>query len=113
MALDDDGEIGRRYRYDDGRETIEGVLVDVNYRPVHLQDDVGPEAGKIPSFWTIDLTGRWDISKAFQLYGSITNLTDKVAPLDPTTYGGINYNPMDGSGAMGRYYRIGLKYTFK
>jgi len=72
-----------------------------------------PNGCKIPSFWTIDLTGRWDISKAFQLYGSITNLTDKVAPLDPTTYGGINYNPMDGSGAMGRYYRIGLKYTFK
>jgi iron complex outermembrane receptor protein len=72
-----------------------------------------PNGCEIPSFWTLDLSGRWDINKALQLYGSIANVTDKVAPLDPTTYGGINYNPMDVAGAMGRYYRIGLKYTFK
>ena len=72
-----------------------------------------PNGCKIPSFWTVDLTGRWDVTKAVQIYGSIANVTDKVAPLDPTTYGAINYNPMDVSGAMGRYYRLGLKYTFK
>jgi iron complex outermembrane receptor protein len=72
-----------------------------------------PADCRIPSFWTLDLTGRWDINKNFQVYGSIANLTDKVAPLDATTYGGINYNPMDVSGALGRYYRIGLKYTFR
>jgi iron complex outermembrane receptor protein len=57
--------------------------------------------------------GRWDITKQIQLYGSIANVTDRVAPLDPTTYGAINYNPMDVSGAMGRYYRLGLKWTFR
>jgi iron complex outermembrane receptor protein len=72
-----------------------------------------PSGCKIPSFWTVDLTGRWDFNKNLQIYGSIANVTDKVAPLDPTTYGAINYNPMDVSGAIGRYYRIGLKYTFK
>jgi iron complex outermembrane receptor protein len=72
-----------------------------------------PNGCRIPSFWTLDLSGRWDITKAFQLYGSVSNLTDKVAPLDVTTYGGINYNPMDVSGAMGRYYRLGLRYTFR
>ena len=53
------------------------------------------------------------MTKALQIYGSIANVTDKVAPLDATTYGGINYNPMDASGALGRYYRLGLRYTFK
>jgi iron complex outermembrane receptor protein len=72
-----------------------------------------PNGCKIPSFWTLDLTGRWDINKNIQLYGSIANVTDRVAPLDPTTYGGINYNPMDVSGAMGRYYRLGMKWTFR
>jgi iron complex outermembrane receptor protein len=72
-----------------------------------------PAGCKIPAFWTVDLNGRWDINKQFQLYGSIANVTDKVAPLDPTTYGAINYNPMDVSGALGRYYRIGVKYTFR
>jgi len=72
-----------------------------------------PNGCRIPSFWTLDVSGRWQISKAFLLYGSIANLTDKVAPLDVTTYGGINYNPMDVAGAMGRYYRLGVKYTFR
>ena len=72
-----------------------------------------PNGCRIPSFWTFDLSGRWNATKALQVYGSISNLFDKVAPLDPTTYGGINYNPMDVSGAMGRYYRLGVRYTFK
>ena len=72
-----------------------------------------PNGCRIPSFWTLDLSGRWNATRALQIYGSIANVTDKVAPLDATTYGGINYNPMDVSGAMGRYYRLGLKYTFK
>jgi len=53
MALDDDGVIGRRYRYDDGREALEGVLVDVNHRPVARQDDVGPETGGVANMWTL------------------------------------------------------------
>jgi len=72
-----------------------------------------PNGCRIPSFWTLDVSGRWNVTRALQIYGSVANLTDKVAPLDATTYGGINYNPMDVSGAMGRYYRLGLKYTFK
>jgi hypothetical protein len=53
MAIRDDGVIGRRYRYDDGRETVEGVLVDVNYRPVIVQDDVPPETGEVANVWTL------------------------------------------------------------
>lgn len=68
---------------------------------------------KLPSFYTVDLTGRWNVTKSLQLYGSIQNLFDRVAPIDTVTYGGINYNPMDSSGAMGRYYSLGLKYQFK
>ena len=72
-----------------------------------------PSGCRIASFWTFDLSGRWTVIRNLQIYGSIQNLFDRVAPLDPTTYGGINYNPMDVSGAMGRYYTLGLKYTFK
>jgi iron complex outermembrane receptor protein len=72
-----------------------------------------PSACRIASFWTFDLSGRWSATKQLQIYGSIQNLFDRVAPLDPTTYGGINYNPMDASGAMGRYFTVGLKYAFK
>ncbi len=75
--------------------------------------DGSTECKKLPSFYTLDLTGRWNVSKGLQLYGSIQNLFDRVAPLDTVTYGGINYNPMDASGAMGRFYSVGLKYAFR
>lgn len=67
---------------------------------------------KIASFTTIDLSSRWDVNKQLQLFASINNLFDKVAPLDPYTYGGMSYNPMDASGAIGRYFKLGASYKF-
>ena len=46
------------------------------------------------------------------MFGSIANVFDRVAPLDPLTYGAMSYNPMDYSGAIGRFFRVGLKYQF-
>jgi iron complex outermembrane receptor protein len=71
-----------------------------------------PSGCKIPSFTTLDLSGRWSPTKNVEVFGSIQNLFDKVAPLDPTTYGGVNFNPLHVSGAIGRYYTVGLKYKF-
>lgn len=67
---------------------------------------------RLASFTTVDLSTRYNVSKNLQLFGSITNLFDKVAPLDPLTYGGMSYNPMDASGAIGRYFKAGLRYQF-
>jgi iron complex outermembrane receptor protein len=66
---------------------------------------------RLASFTTIDLSARYNVSRNLQVYGSISNLFDKVAPLDPLTYGGMSYNPMDASGAIGRYFKVGLRYT--
>jgi iron complex outermembrane receptor protein len=52
------------------------------------------------------------VTKNVELFGSIQNLFDRVAPLDPQTYGAVNFNPMHVSGAVGRYYTVGLKYRF-
>jgi len=67
---------------------------------------------RLASFTTIDLSARYQVSPQLQLYGSIQNLFDKVAPLDPLTYGGMSFNPMDASGAIGRYFKVGARYTF-
>jgi iron complex outermembrane receptor protein len=75
--------------------------------------DGNTDCAKLPSFYTVDLSGRWNVNKNLQIYGSINNLFNRVAPLDTVTYGGINYNPMDSSGAMGTYFTLGLKYSFK
>ncbi|AVR95711.1 TonB-dependent receptor [Pseudoduganella armeniaca] len=67
---------------------------------------------EIASFTTLDLSTRFAVSKQLTLFASVNNVTDKVAPLDPLTYGGISYNPMDASGAIGRYFKVGAHYKF-
>jgi iron complex outermembrane receptor protein len=70
---------------------------------------------KLPSFTTVDLFGKWSVSKNFDINFSIQNLFDKKAPFDPylvNTYG-INYNQTwHQAGAVGRFFTIGAKYTF-
>jgi len=71
-----------------------------------------PYGCRLASFTTIDLSARYKLSAHWQIYGSISNLFDRVAPLDPLTYGGLSYNPMDASGAIGRYFKLGARYQF-
>jgi len=70
---------------------------------------------KLPAFTTLDLFGRWSPNKNWEINLSIQNVFDKKAPFDPylvNTYG-INYNQTwHQSGAVGRFWTIGAKYTF-
>jgi iron complex outermembrane receptor protein len=67
---------------------------------------------ELPSFVTWDLTARWKPAEKWEIFGSIQNLFDKIAPLDPTTYGATSYNPLDYEGARGRLFSLGARYTF-
>lgn len=65
----------------------------------------------VPSFTTLDLSASYAFSPKFQISASIQNLFDHVAPLDPLSYIG-NYSSYDIFGAVGRYLRVGARYTF-
>ena len=71
-----------------------------------------PNGCELASFTTFDLVARWKPLPALEVFGSIQNLFDKVAPLDPLTYGAQAYNPLDYEGARGRYYTVGVRYSF-
>jgi iron complex outermembrane recepter protein len=71
-----------------------------------------PDGCQVKSFTTLDLSGSWKFGKSTELFGSIANVFDTKPPLDSLTYGGIGFNPLDYSGAIGRYFRIGLKHQF-
>ncbi|MGJ9417772.1 hypothetical protein ACHAC9_08415 [Massilia sp. CMS3.1] len=71
-----------------------------------------PNGCRLASFTTFDLSARYNMSPNLQLFAAINNVLDKVAPLDPLTYGGLSYNPMDASGAIGRYLKVGARYQF-
>ena len=79
---------------------------------VFANGDDAPGGCEIPSFTTVDLSANWRATDALELFGSVQNVGDRIAPLDPTTYGALNYNPLDFSGAMGRFYTLGVKYRF-
>jgi len=42
----------------------------------------------------------------------VQNVTDRIAPLDPLTYGAVSYNPLHFSGTIGRYYTVGARFNF-
>ena len=68
---------------------------------------------RIPKFVTFDVFGRWNINKQLSVSASIANVFNKLAPWDPYTYGGTNYNPSyHQEGAVGRYFKVGAKYSF-
>jgi len=71
-----------------------------------------PNGCRLASFTTVDVSARYKLNANWQVYASISNLFDKIAPLDPLTYGGLSYNPMDASGAIGRYFKIGARAQF-
>ncbi len=71
-----------------------------------------PNGCKIASFMTVDLSFLYRLQKNTEIFGSMLNAFDKKAPFDPTTYGAIGYNPLDYSGAIGRYFTLGVRHKF-
>ncbi len=67
----------------------------------------------ISSFTYLDLYGQYRLSEHLQLSATVTNLTNRLAPLNTVTYGGTDYNPsLDQVGAVGRFYELALRYRF-
>jgi iron complex outermembrane receptor protein len=71
-----------------------------------------PGGCRLASFTTVDLSFRWNILKNTELSGSIQNVFDRKPPFDPLSYGAIGYNPLDYSGAIGRYFTLGVRHKF-
>jgi iron complex outermembrane receptor protein len=71
-----------------------------------------PSGCELASFTSFDLVVRWKPRPGWEVFGTIENLFDKVAPLDPLTYGAQAYNPLDYAGAVGRTFSLGARYSF-
>jgi iron complex outermembrane receptor protein len=71
----------------------------------------------IASFTTTNLNVQYKVSENLTLRGAILNVFDKQPPLDPNTYGNSTvqtaYNAsLHQAGAVGRFFNLGLNYTF-
>jgi iron complex outermembrane recepter protein len=98
----------------------EGGAASIDYAGV-----LGGGTGTIPAatsctvkhFTTVDLYGSWDLTKHFNVHGSVTNLFNTKAPLDWATYGGalgeVPWNPsLHLQGAIGTFFNVGATYKF-
>ena len=81
---------------------------------LNFRADGSPAPGncELASFTTFDLSANWKATEGLEIFGSIQNVFDRIAPLDPATYGAVNYNPLHYSGAIGRFFTLGAKYTW-
>lgn len=69
----------------------------------------------VASFTTLDLTAAYKGFKNWEIFGSVINVFNRIAPFDvQAAYGGYNYNyNYANAGATGTQFYAGARYTFK
>ncbi len=69
----------------------------------------------VSSFTTLDLAASYSGFKNWQIFGSVINVFNRIAPYAPAAaYGSINYNYNYAySGATGTQFNLGARYTFQ
>ena len=87
--------------------------VDQSNGPACLQlSDTNPHC-YVASFTYADMYAQWFQSEHLQYNLNVSNVTNRLPPLDTATYGGTNYNPsLDQPGAVGRFYELGIRYKY-
>ncbi len=84
-----------------------------DYITAVYQDGATPIRCKVAAFWDADLNATYKLTPHIQLFANISNLWNKQAPLDPTTYGSDNYNSSWAQdGIIGRAFKFGAKAVF-
>ena len=69
----------------------------------------------VASFTTLDLSASYTGFKNWQIFGSVINVFNRIAPFDvQAAYGNYNYNyNYAGTGATGTQFNAGVRYTFQ
>jgi iron complex outermembrane receptor protein len=74
----------------------------------------GPDC-HVASFTTLDLSAAYNGFKNWQIFGSIINVFNRIAPFNPAAAGNsVNYNYNYAfAGATGTQFNLGVRYTFQ
>ncbi len=74
----------------------------------------GPDC-HVSSFTTLDLAAQYTGFRNWQVFGSIINVFNRIAPFNPAIAGNsVNYNYNYAfSGATGTQFNLGVRYTFR
>jgi iron complex outermembrane receptor protein len=67
----------------------------------------------VASFTYLDMYGQYQVNPKLTLTGTVTNVTNRLPPLNTATYGGTNYNPsLDQAGAVGTFFEMSVSYHY-
>jgi iron complex outermembrane receptor protein len=87
--------------------------VDPSNGPACLQlTDPNPNC-YVASFTYLDMYGQYEFSPHLQMTATVSNVTNRLPPLNTATYGGTNYNPsLDQAGAVGTFFELAVNYHY-
>ena len=67
----------------------------------------------VASFTYLDMYGQFQLSPNLGMTATVSNITNRLPPLNTATYGGTNYNPsLDQAGAVGTFFEIAMNYHY-
>jgi iron complex outermembrane recepter protein len=67
----------------------------------------------VASFIDMDLTAIYKVNDHLTTSLTVANLLDRLPPINPADYAGVNYNPTYAqAGIIGRFFKLGVGYKF-
>jgi len=103
--------LGATFNYRSAMQGIDPSLDTPGSPPTCLQLSATNPHCYVAGFGYANVYGLYQMDKHLQLSLTITNVTNRLPPLDTVTYGGQNYDASyDQAGAIGRYMEVGFRY---
>jgi iron complex outermembrane receptor protein len=100
--------VGTTYSY---RSAMKGIDESLGWPPTCLQLSSTNTHCYVAGFGYANVYGQYQVNEHLQLTGTVTNVTNRLPPLDTVTYGGQNYDASyDQAGAIGRYMEVAFRY---
>jgi iron complex outermembrane recepter protein len=102
--------LGATFNY---RSAMQGIDPSLGSPPTCLQlSETNPHC-YVAGFGYANVYGQYQVSQQLQVMVTVTNVTDRLPPLDTVTYGGQNYDASyDQAGAVGRFMEASFRYRY-
>jgi iron complex outermembrane receptor protein len=106
--------LGVTFNYRSAMRGIDESLTVPGTQPTCLQLSSTNPHCYVAGFGDADVYGQYQLTSRLQLTATVTNVTNRLPPLDTVTYGGQNYDASyDQAGAIGRYMEVGFRYRYR
>jgi iron complex outermembrane receptor protein len=104
---------GTVLNYRSAMQGIDASLTTPGTPPTCLQLSSSNPHCYVAGFGYANVYGQYRVSENLQFMVNVTNVTNRLPPLDTVTYGGQNYDASyDQAGAIGRFIEASFRYRF-